>query len=128
MNALKIAMFIFAFSIAASIINGSGIFETQVQGPNVTVPGADLAEGISEVDSGTSSTDDIESTFNAGAMILNSVSIIFTIFEVLLIPGYYLWSLGVPWSICAGIQAMITLTEVIGAVQFYSGRTVKGME
>lgn len=128
MNALKMAMFIFAFVIAAGIINGSGIYDTKVQAPNVSMPGADLATGISEVDSGTSSTDDIESAFNAGAMVLNTVSALLTLFEVLLIPGYYLWSLGAPYSVCMGIQSLVTISETIGVLQFYSGRSTKGME
>lgn len=128
MNALKMAMFIFSFIIAAGIINGSGIFTTQIQAPNVTMPGADLATGIAEIDSGTSSTEDIEAVFNAGAMVLNAVSAFLTLFEVLLIPGYYLWSLDVPFSICMGIQSLVTISEVVGVIQFYSGRSTKGME
>lgn len=128
MNAIKMAFFIFAFSIAGGIIASSGIFSTTVETPKIETPSADLATGIMEVDSLTSSTSDLESAFNGGEMLLNILSTVKTIFEVLLLPAPYLISQKVPTSIAYGVQAMVTLSEVWALIQIYRNMSTKGMD
>lgn len=125
-NAQKIAFFIFAFVVAGGIINGSGIF-TPVHVPDVDMPSADLADGITE-SNGLQSEGDEASMIDGWRMVKSMYSTVKTVFGVLLIPGYYLYDLGVPVDAALGIQSMVTLSEVWGTLQIISNRSTKGMD
>lgn len=126
MNAMKMAFFVSAFVIASGILAGSGIFDTSwMYQPDVTMPSADLADGIMEVEPGTSSTDDLESAFNAWEMISNVFSAVKTLFMVLVLPYSYLVSFGVPKVFALGIQSMVTLSEILGAIQILRNMNIK---
>jgi len=126
MNAQKIAFFIFAFVIAGGIINGSGIF-TPVSVPDVDMPSANLADGIVETND-VSSSSDLSDVFDGWAMIKSMFSTVKTVFGVLAVPVFYLLDLGVPLAVAAGIQSLVTLSEVWGLLQIVTNRSTKGMD
>jgi len=126
MNAQKLAFFIFAFVVAGGIINGAGIFDP-VSVPDVTMPGADLGNGISE-SSSLASDGDEASIFDGVGMIKNMLSTVGTVFEVLAVPYLYLRDLGVPDVAAMGVQSLVTLSEVWAILQIWTNRSTKGMD
>jgi len=128
MNAQKMAMFILCFVLMGGIVNGLEIFES-VSVPNVTMPSADLAEGITEVGDGDVTTSsDLSDVFDGWAMLKSMIGAIATMFGVLTVPGYYLYSVGMPLAMAGAIQTIVTCAEIYGLIQFISNRSLKGME
>lgn len=127
MNAQKIAFFIIAFSLAGTIINGSGIFsyEVNVYDVNTENMNKTFADGITEIDS-TSAEGDLQNAFDGWTMIKMTVGLFITILEVIFIPGLYLYNIGVDLNFALAVQAMCTISLIWGAIQFISGRSTKG--
>ena len=126
MWAKEIAFFLLAFVVAGGIINGAGIFDT-VTIPEATMPGADLADGIVEAGS-SGSESDVSSAFDGWAMIASMYSTVKTVFSVLVLPGPYLASIGIPTAFAYGIQTMVSLAEVWGLMQLVTNRSTGGMD
>lgn len=126
MNAQKMAFFIFAFVVSAGIINGSGIFEQTVASPDVEIPGTDFGDGIAEANTGSAS--DLSASFDGWQMVSEMVSVVKTMLSVLLLPGPFLISMGVPVAFGIGLQCMASLSLVWSLVQIWTNRNTKGMD
>jgi hypothetical protein len=127
MFAKELAFFLLAFVVSAGIINGAGIFDV-VTVPDVDMPSADLADGIVEMDGSVESDSGMSSYFDSWGMIASMYNTVKTVFSILVIPGPYLFSVGVPYAFAAGIQTMVTLAEIWGLLQIVTNRSTGGMD
>lgn len=127
MQAKQLAFFVIAFSLAGGIINGSGIFSTEFGGYDVNVDES-IADGISEIDDPAKSSGDLAEAVDGWRMIKKSWDTLKTVFTVLALPGSWLASKGVDAATATGIQIMVSVVEVWGLVQLFTGRSTKGME
>jgi len=50
------------------------------------------------------------------------------VFSVLVLPGPYLASIGIPVAFAYGIQTMVSLAEVWGLMQLVTNRSTGGMD
>ena len=124
MWAKEVAFFLVAFIIAGGIINGAGIFKPV---PVPEMSGATLSEGIVEVDSSASESD-IEAAFDGWSMVANMYKTAKEVFSVLILPGPYLASIGIPVAFAYGIQTMVSLAEAWGLMQLVTNRSTGGMD
>lgn len=131
MQAKNIALFILCFCLAGGVVNGSGIFQP------VAVPDANteqfndshLADGIMKLpDNGTISADDISTGLDGWGMLINTFGMVGMMFQVLVLPGFFLSSIGVPSSFAWAIQIIVNVVTVWGLVQFVTGRSTKTMD
>lgn len=127
MQAKQLAFFIIAFSIAGGIVNGSGIFSYDVDVYDVDEDKT-IVDGISEIDDSTQSSGDLAEAVDGWKMIKKSWDSIKTMFSVLVLPGPWLHGRGVDFATSTGVQTIVSVVEVWGLIQLFTGRATKGME
>lgn len=122
MRAYTIALALFTFGFVVGAINGLALFD-------VTLPGGDMTLGSSDV------TEITDSATSGGASALYSISVLLTLggifFEGLktaltIVP--LLTSYGVPAIVALMFQGPIWFVYVAAVVQFFTGRSIKGVE
>lgn len=129
MQAQRIAFFIFAFVLATGIINGSGIFDTQVPTETVTLPNsANLSTGVTDISNGVLDETDAANSFDGWAVVGSMTSALMDMLSVLVLPGKILVNYGFPVAVALAVQAMVNLTELAAIIQFVSNRSFQGME
>lgn len=127
MQAKQLAFFILAFSLAGGIINSSGIFDTDIAVYDVDVD-EDIADGIMEVGGPVQSDSDLAGALDGWEMLKKSWDTLKTVFTLLALPGPWLYSRGVNAATSTGIQTLVSMVEVWGLIQLFTGRSTKGME
>lgn len=128
MRAIQIAYFVFAFVLATGIINSSGIFTTQLPERTITIPQANTSAGITDISGGIMDETDTASAFDGWRVLGTMFRTLKDVFSVLVLPGKILVDYGFPVAFALAIQAMVSLTEAVGILQFLSNRSTQGME
>lgn len=129
MRAIQIAYFVFAWVLAVGILNSSGIFEEQLPNRDVDIPNsANLSTGVTDISNGVLEEGDAASAFDGWKVVGTMTSTLFEVLSVLVLPGRILIDFGFPVAFALAVQAMVSLTELIGILQFLSNRSLSGME
>lgn len=122
MRAYTIALALFAFGFVTGCINGIGLFD-------VMLPGSDMTISESQV------TEITDGATSGGASPLYSISILLTLGKVLweglktaLALSVLLCSYGVDPLVALMFQGPIWFVYIVGLVQFFTGRSLKGVE
>lgn len=127
MQAKQIAFFVLAFSLSMGIINATGIFDYDPGNYEVNVQ-SNLTKNIAELDNSADSSGSLAGLLDGWEMLKQSYDAIKTMFSVLLLPGPWLYNMGVSFGTSGAVQTMVTLVEAWGLVQFITNRSTKGME
>lgn len=127
MQAKQIAFFVVAFSLSMGIISVSGIFDYDPGNYEVNIQ-QNITEDIAMLDNSAESDNALERLVDGWEMLKQSYDALKTVFSVLLLPGPWLYSLGVSFVISSAVQTIVTLVELAGLVQFITNRSFKGME
>lgn len=127
MQAKQIAFFVLAFSLSMGIINATGIFDYDPGNYEVNVQ-SNLTKNIAELDNSADSSGSLAGLLDGWKMLKQSYDAIKTMFSVLLLPGPWLYNMGVSFGTSGAVQTMVTLVEAWGLVQFITNRSTKGME
>lgn len=127
MQAKQLAFFVLALSLAGGVINSSGIFDTGIAVYDIDVD-EDISDGIAEINESVQSDSDLLGIFEGWEMIKKTWDIVVTMFSVLALPGRWLVKLGVDSGTALAVQAIVSVVEAWGLVQFVTGRSSKGME
>ncbi len=127
MQAKQMAFFVVAFSLSMGIINTTGIFDYNAGNYEVDVKD-NLTANIAKLDSSAESDGGLAKLIDGWKMLKMSYDAIKTMFTVLLLPGPWLYNMGVGLGTAGAVQTMATLIEAVGLVQIVSNRSFKGME
>lgn len=127
MQIKEIAFFILSVSVAITAVNSIGIFSPVEEMPVNTID-QNLTEGISMINDSMSSTNAAADAVSGTTLLLQAWATFKTMMELTLLPGVWLFGIGVPLYMCIPVQAIINATEVWGVLQFTTGRSTKSMD
>lgn len=130
MHSKEVALFLVAFCLAGGIINATGIF-SPVENIDVGTESldGDMANDILEVnEDSVYSSSDISSEVDSWGLLLQSMSIVKQMLSVLILPGPFLKSIGVPVLFADAVQVILNIVLAWGLIQFALNRSTKNLE
>ena len=127
-----ILMFIVAFGVAVSALNSAAIFEEQITDLGISTDSdvsgslgdvdADI-DGVYKIDSLTSE-DESSSTWDGFKMFLSIIPMALKSMSLMVLPGPYLYNIGVPSYLAGAIQIMVNFVDLWGFIYITTGRSV----
>ncbi len=127
MQIKEIAYFILSVSLAITAVNSIGIF-SPIETMDTNEINQSMTEGVSMINESAVSSNEVADAVSGTALLLQAWSTFKTMMTLTLLPGVWLFGIGVPLYMCVPIQAIINATEVWGVMQFVSGRSTKTMD
>lgn len=127
MQIKEIAYFILSVSLAITAVNSIGIFNP-VEPMQTNEINQTTANGISAIDENAISSSAAADAISGTALLLQAWATFQTMMTLTLLPGVWLFGIGVPLYMCVPVQAIINATEIWGVMQFVSGRSTKTMD
>ena len=127
---LPLTLFLVAFCLAGGIINATGIF-LPVENMDVGVDNLDsgMTDDIIEVDENSVySTSDMSSEVDSWGLLLQSLNVVKQMLSVLILPGPFLKSVGVPSAFANAIQIILNIVLAWGLIQFALNRSTKALD
>jgi hypothetical protein len=130
MHSKEIALFLVAFCLAGGIINATGIF-SPVENMDVGTENlnSSMSDDILEVnEDGVYSSSDISSEVDSWGLLLQTMDIIKQMLSVLVLPGPFLRSIGVPTAFADAVQVILNIVLAWGIIQFALNRSTKNLD
>jgi hypothetical protein len=88
----------------------------------------DNASSLMDIDPSSSYSANDLSAWDSWSIVLGSFSIIISMFRILVLPGSFLASIGVPGAFAVAVQVIVNVAEAWGLIQFATNRGVKQYE
>jgi len=123
MRVYDIALFIFIFSFVSGAINGMGLFDVNLPGQHIDITEAN----VNEITDSMQNVDVLGVAFFMMA-VWQVLGVILTAFTTALTIIPLLSQYSVPLEVSVMIQGPIWLVYVWGILQYWSGRSTKGMD
>lgn len=127
MQIKEIAFFILSLSVAITAVNSIGIF-SPVEELGTNEVNQTLTEGVSAINDSMISSNAAADAVSGTSLLLQAWATFKTMLTLTLLPGVWLFGIGVPLYMCVPVQAMVNATEIWGVLQFTTGRSTRQMD